>query len=153
MKKITLLLLFAIISVASQAQQFSANLLFTAHLTGNQETPAVQTEAEGVGSFILNSTHDTMCVIVTVKGLSGPITAAHIHEGDEGVPGPPVIPLTIINDYTITATLTGADVSDSSIAKFLDGHYYVNVHTAANPNGEIRGQIMLESDHAFVAIL
>src|SRR4051812_14066040 len=111
MKKITLLILFAVISVATYAQQFSANLLFTAHLTGAQETPAVQTEAEGVASFILNASHDTMCVLVTVRGLSGPITAAHIHQGDTGVAGPVVIPFTIINDYTITATLTGAAVS------------------------------------------
>jgi hypothetical protein len=153
MKKITLLFLFAIIAGASHAQQFSANLLFTAHLTGAQETPAVQTEADGVASFILNATHDTMCVMVTVKGLSGPITSVNIYEGDTSVVGPIAIPLTNINGYTVMATLTGASVSDSSIAKFLDGHYYISINTAANPAGEIRGQIMLETDHAFVALI
>ncbi len=154
MKKITLLLLFAIISVASQAQQqFSANLLFTAHLTGGQETPAVQTEAEGVASFILNATHDTMCVMITVKGLSGPITMANIYVGDTNVAGFPIISLTAITGNTITATLTGSDINDTNIARFFNGQLYVNVHTGANPNGEIRGQIRLETDHAFVAIL
>ena len=152
MKKITLLFLSAITSIACYAQ-FSSNLMFTARLSGDQETPAVSTEAEGVGSFILNATHDTMCVMVTVKGLSGPITGAHIHEGDTGVSGPIIIPLTTINGYTITQTITGTDLSQANLAKFLDGHYYVNVHTADNPNGEIRGQIRLETDHAFVAIL
>src|SRR5436853_1309293 len=104
MKKITLLILFATISIASYSQ-FSANLLFTARLTGAQEIPAVNTTAEGVASFILNATHDTMCVLITVQGLTGAITAASISEGDTGVSGIPIIPLTDINGYTITATL------------------------------------------------
>src|SRR5262245_20235290 len=110
MKKITFLFLFAIISVASYSQ-FSANLMFTDHLTGAQETPAVITEAEGVGSFIINATRDTMCVNITVRGLSGPIAAIAIYQGDTGVAGPAVIPLINVVGYTVTATLTGADLS------------------------------------------
>ncbi len=156
MKKFTLgvitLLVTTIYGFGSNG--FTGNLLFSSKLDGAQETPAVATSAIGVASFVLNPTHDTMCVSVSVTGLSGPITSAHIHEGPVGVAGPVIISLTpFINGNRISTTLTGANLTLSTISKFIKGAYYINLHTAANANGEIRGQIYPETDYALTAAL
>ncbi|HET6242889.1 MAG: CHRD domain-containing protein [Bacteroidetes bacterium] len=136
------------------AGHLSANLLLSAKLEGAQEVPAVATNATGVASFTLNATKDTMCVNISVNGLSGNITGIHVHEGAMGVNGNVVTDLsTYVVGNRIAATLTGSDITPAMIAKYLKGMYYVNVHTAANPNGEIRGQLMLETDHGFTADL
>jgi hypothetical protein len=87
---------------------------------------------------------------VTVHGLSGPATAAHIHVGKAGASGPPVYAFTInkVADGTLaegSVDLTkevGKGVSGDSLKVLLnDGSAYVNVHTAAHGGGEIRGQV------------
>jgi hypothetical protein len=133
-----------------QADHLRDHLLFSAKLDGAQETPAVSTSATGVGSLVLNRTRDTMFVSVTVAGLSGAITGAHIHEGLPGVPGAIVVNLMPwLSGNKIMGYLTGADLTPVILAKYLNGLYYINVHTAANPNGEIRGQILMETDLGF----
>lgn len=155
MKKITTNL-FAIalicFGVKVSAGHLSPSLLFSAKLDGSQEVPAVTTNATGVASFTLNPTRDTMCVNISVQGLSGSITGIHVHEGAAGSNGGVVTDLSpFVVDNRIAATLTGADLTPAILANYFKGLYYLNVHTAANPNGEIRGQIMLEADHGFTA--
>ena len=75
---------------------------------------------------------------LTFSGLTGPAAAAHIHKGKAGVSGPVSVALCgpCKSGQKGTATVTAA------VAKALaSGGFYVNVHTAKNPNGEIRGQI------------
>ncbi len=156
MRKFTLGIIIILVTAVSTfgSNGFTGNLLFTAKLDGAQETPSVTTEAIGVASFMLNSTHDSMCVNVSVTGLSGPITSAHIHEGKPGVPGPVIISLApFINGNRISTTLTGTNLTFTDVAKFMDGSYYINLHTTANPAGEIRGQIYLEKDYLLTASL
>lgn len=109
---------------------------FKAALSGDQEVPAVTTEATGTGKFQLTGRdRATLRYQVVVQGLSGEATAAHIHTGAVGVGGPVLIPLD-------PATLRGViEVTAEQIAALESGDTYVNVHTAANPSGEIRGQI------------
>ncbi|RUV98801.1 CHRD domain-containing protein, partial [Mesorhizobium sp. M1A.F.Ca.IN.020.03.1.1] len=75
---------------------------------------------------------------VKYSGLSGPATAAHIHgPAASGENAPPVIPFKKLKSpIKGSATLTDAQAADLEAGK-----YYVNVHTKANPDGEIRGQI------------
>jgi hypothetical protein len=74
---------------------------------------------------------------VTTTGIAG--TAAHVHEAATGKNGPVIIPLTKSGDtYTVPA---GAKLTDAQFASFQAGNLYVNVHTAANPDGEMRGQL------------
>ena len=144
---------FSVIS-SVHAGHLSDKLLISAKLDGTQEVPSVTTNALGVASFTLNSTWDTLCVNISVNGLSGAITGIHVHEGEKGMNGGAVTDLTsYVQGNRIIATLTGTDVSSDKLAKYLSGGYYVNVHTAANPGGEIRGQLMLETDWAFRAKL
>ncbi|MFY9310590.1 MAG: CHRD domain-containing protein [Bacteroidia bacterium] len=155
MKKITCKLLLGFSAFcALGAQAMEGHLLLSAKLDGMQSVPMVTTTAVGVASFRLNETWDTMCVNISVNGLSGPITGIHVHEGAPGVSGAVVTDLTsYVSGNNVSAMLTGANLTSAMIAKYLSGDYYLNVHTAANAGGEIRGQIWLESDHSYTAKL
>jgi len=157
MKKLTLLttlLVSLLISTTASAAHLREHLLLAAKMDGAQEVPAVVTNAIGIASFMLNPTRDTVCVDITVTGLSGPLVGIHIHDGEAGTNGGVLIDLSsFISGNRITTILTGANASPAAIAKMLSGQLYVNGHTAANPNGEIRGQIYLETDYSFPVML
>ncbi|AII50398.1 hypothetical protein N008_00175 [Hymenobacter sp. APR13] len=141
-------------SSSAFADHLRAHLLLGASLTGAQEVPAVTTNARGAVSFTLNPTRDTLFISGSFSGLSGPITAAHTHNGFRGVSGPVVTDLfRFIRGNRIQGFLTGADIDRGKLDRYLRGGYYLNVHTAANPGGEIRGQVEIEKDEEFVASL
>lgn len=93
----------------------------------------------GMGEFTYDPATMTLTYNVTYEGLSGPAAAAHIHgPAEPGGNAPPVVPFpSAASPITGTATLTEAQA-----AELAAGKYYVNVHTAANRGGEIRGQIV-----------
>lgn len=147
-------LLILLFSVPTQADHLRAHLLMGATLNGSQEVPAVTTAARGAVSFTLNPTRDTLFISGAFSGLSGPITMAHTHLGFRGVSGPVVTDLfRFIRGNRIQGYLTGSDIDRSKLDRYLRGGYYLNVHTAANPSGEIRGQIELEKDEHYTAVL
>ena len=105
-------------------------------LAGDQEVPPVKSAGSGSGTIVVGA-DKSVSGSVTSTGISG--TAAHIHEAATGKNGPVLIPLTKAGDtYTVPS---GAKLTDAQFASFQAGNLYVNVHTAANPSGEIRGQL------------
>ncbi|GAA3996991.1 hypothetical protein GCM10022408_04540 [Hymenobacter fastidiosus] len=137
-----------------QADHLRPHLLMAAKLEGAQEVPAVVTAAKGVASFSMNPTRDTLFITASFVGLSGPITGAHVHLGGRGISGPIVTGLTqFVTGNRLQGFLTGAEFDVAKRRKYLLGGYYLNIHTAANPGGEIRGQIELEKDFAYIAQL
>jgi hypothetical protein len=105
-------------------------------LTGAEEVPPVSAGGSGSGSIRVNA-DGTVSGSVTTTGVQG--TMAHIHQGAKGQNGPVIIPLTKSGDtYTVPA---GAKLNDAQIKAFKEGGLYVNVHTAANKGGEVRGQL------------
>ncbi len=82
---------------------------------------------------------------VSVSGLTGNPTAAHIHSGAPGEAGPVVVGLESNEDGTVWSVPEGAALDADGIAQFSAGYLYVNVHTEANPAGEIRGQLANDS--------
>jgi CHRD domain len=124
---------------------------YVAHLTGAAETPPTKATATGTATLVLEGTH--LRYTLTVRGLSGAATMAHIHVGKAGASGPPVFtfPIKALAAGTLaegTLDLTkevSKGVSGDSLKTLLaDGDAYVNVHTKAHPGGEIRGQLALE---------
>jgi hypothetical protein len=81
----------------------------------------------------------TFTYSATYKDLTGPVVAAHFHNASTpGGNGPPVVPATVSpSPIKGTATLTDAQIADLNAGK-----WYFNVHTAANPGGEIRGTLV-----------
>jgi hypothetical protein len=116
---------------------------FDAKLDTAQQTGPV-TGANGNGSsfFTISNDFTSIDYSVQVEGLSGAITAAHLHEGVAGTSGGVLVDLTgDINGNTISGTISGAGLTQVLITELLESGVYINVHTAANPNGELRGQI------------
>jgi len=106
-------------------------------LTGNEEVPPVKTEASGSGTITISPDKSVKGSIRT-KGVVA--TAAHIHEGPAGKNGPVIVPLTKGPDDTWSVA-PGAKLTDAQYASYKAGNLYVNVHSAANKGGEIRGQL------------
>src|SRR3954467_15714255 len=153
MKKLLFTIGTAFMLFSANAQHLNDKLLLTAKLTGDQEIPAVTTNAVGVASLLLNANRDSLCVNITVTGLSGPITSAMIHTGVLGTTGDSITDLTsAVKGNTIKTIITGTNLS-SHLKDYLIGQLYINIHTNAHPTGEIRGQIYLETDLSFVAAL
>ncbi len=148
-----LLSLFIILASGAtrlQADHLSSHLLFTAQLRGDQEVPAVTTNARGVASFSLDEKKTTLYLHVSLSNLSGPVTGIHIHDAPSGQNGGVVFDLGgFLSGNRAKGVLR--NLTPAIVEKFLTGGYYINVHTADNPAGEIRGQIRLETDQCFTA--
>jgi hypothetical protein len=106
-------------------------------LSGNDEVPAVTTSASGTGTVKV-AADKMVSGSVTIKGMTA--TAAHIHEGAMGKNGPVVIALTKSGDDKWVVP-DGAKFSDAQYESYKAGKLYVNVHSAAHKDGEIRGQL------------
>ncbi|GIV57285.1 MAG: hypothetical protein KatS3mg042_0198 [Rhodothermaceae bacterium] len=128
---------------------------FRADLTTAQESHDVTTDASGTAT--LQTSEAGLLLFVTVDGLSGAITAAHIHNAPAGTDGGVVRTLTAdFTGNTAFALWTPGDaepLSDDLVRDLFLGDFYVNIHTAANPAGELRGQILLNSGWSFNATL
>jgi CHRD domain/Bacterial Ig domain len=111
------------------------------HLTGSQEVPAVTTTASARATTTVNLTTSRLTTHVNTTGLSTS-TDAHIHTGARAVAGAVAIALTL--DVT-TQRWSAANVllTAAQLSAWRNGTLYVNVHTPANPTGEVRGQLEL----------
>ncbi|QQO17197.1 CHRD domain-containing protein [Bradyrhizobium diazoefficiens] len=110
-----------------------------ATLDGKSEVPATTSSGKGTADLDYDAASKKLSWKLTYSGLSGPATAAHFHGPAEagknaGVMVP--IPNAATSPVEGSATLTDAQAAD-----LLGGKLYVNIHTAANPGGEIRGQV------------
>jgi len=128
------LLATAIVTMGTIGLAFGADVKVT--LSGANEVPPVQTSASGDGTISV-ADDGTVSGSVTTKGIQG--TAAHIHMGAPGSNGPVVVPFTKDGDTYKAAA--GAKLNADQLKAFKSGQLYFNVHSAANPNGEIRGQL------------
>lgn len=112
---------------------------FKADLQGASEVPATASKGTGAGAITFDTTTKKLDYKVTFSGLSGAATMGHIHGPAEvGSNAGVVIPFAnAASPIEGTAILTDAQAAD-----LLAGKMYVNVHTAENKGGEIRGQII-----------
>lgn len=111
----------------------------TTRLSGASEVPPVMSSASGTVEATLNKRTSELSWTVTYSGLSGPATGAHFHgPAMAGANAGVVVPIT----GSLTSPIRGvASLTAAQAADLMAGKWYVNLHTAANPNGEIRGQL------------
>ena len=121
-------------------QSESSNMMaFTTQLRGANEVPAVASQGMGSVDAVLNKDTNMLRWKVNFSGLTGPATAGHFHGpaavgANAGVALPWTSP--IASPFEGSATLTPAQAAD-----LMAGRWYANVHTAAHPGGEVRGQM------------
>jgi hypothetical protein len=110
-----------------------------ATLDGKSETPANASAGTGTADIDYDPATKKLSWKVTYSGLSGPATAAHFHgPADAGKNAGVAV---AIPNATSSPVEGSATLTDAQAADLMAGKYYVNIHTAANPGGEIRGQV------------
>jgi CHRD domain-containing protein len=100
-------------------------------------TPPVASTATGRGAVVVDPGSLTITGGITFAGLTGNPNGAHIHRGNTTI----AIALDIASDNATATVPPGTTMSAADYAELLAGTLYFNVHTVANPNGEIRGNI------------
>jgi len=128
--------------LAFTSRSQAATTQYKADLKGSDEVPP--TKSTGTGSVTM--TYDSATKMVswegTFSGLTGPATAAHIHGPAPAGKNAGVLVWISEKGKPFNSPFKGsATLTDAQAANLSDGMCYVNIHTAANPGGEIRGQL------------
>ncbi len=111
---------------------------FNATMAGAAEVPAKLSNGKGTATATLDTVTKALTYTVEYSNLSGPATAAHFHG-----PAEPTANAGVVVPFPTPASpIKGSTtLSDAQMADLMAGRWYANVHTAANPGGEIRGQM------------
>src|SRR6478672_7545144 len=149
-----------ILVATATTQSYAQNEKYRAKLDGNNEVPPLNTTSEGVINFKTKS--DILTWKMNLTGISG-LTGAHIHQGQAGENGKPVVDLLKVSkqkdtanvilmrgnvtDSSLTGPMAGQTIADLKTA-MANGNAYVDVATASHPDGEIRGQIKMKGDNS-----
>ncbi len=110
---------------------------FAANLNGASETPANASTATGTATGSYNKTTKILTLTINYSGLT--VTVAHVHKGEIGVGGGVEFPITVTASPIMftSPALTASEQDD-----LMENKYYVNLHSVAFPDGEIRGQLI-----------
>lgn len=125
--------------------------VFEARLDGQQEVPAVDTTASGEAALHFDPDSQTFDLDIFIAGIDQQdLTASHIHVGAPGTEGTDIFSLGDGSQWTVDQgglrrRITGATFPAGFVQNLLDGNTYINVHTTAHPEGEIRGQLLRRS--------
>jgi Cu/Zn superoxide dismutase len=114
----------------------------TAKLSSASEVPQNASAGTGNGTITLDKSSRMLSWKIDYSGLTGEATAAHFHgPASPGANAGVLVPL--MNAGKVDNPIVGSAVlTDAQIADLTAGKWYVNIHTKANPGGEIRGQVM-----------
>ncbi|KIZ36603.1 MULTISPECIES: CHRD domain-containing protein [Rhodopseudomonas] len=118
---------------------FAEEMTMTTPLTSAAEVPPNNSTGKGTAKVDYDTASKKLSWTITYSGLTGPATAAHFHgPAEPGKNAGVVIPIPNIAKSPAEGSAT---LTDAQAADLMAGKYYVNIHTAANKGGEIRGQV------------
>jgi hypothetical protein len=125
--------------VAMSATAAAEFVKLQSELKGSNEVPPNSSTGSGRAEASYDTDTKVLTYVVTYAGLTGPVMGAHFHgPGEAGKNAGIALPFkTVESPIQGSATLTEAQAAD-----LLAGKWYANIHTAANPGGELRGQMM-----------
>lgn len=131
----------ALLALTSRSQ--AATTTFKADLNGSSEVPSNTTTGTGSGTVTLDSATNKITWNVSFSGLTGPATAVHIHGPAPAGKNAGVLIWLSTKGKTATSPVSGsATFTAAQATDLMNGQCYINIHTAANPGGEIRGQLV-----------
>lgn len=123
-------------------QPVNAKYTISGAADGAQEVPAVTTAATGSLTGSYDTLSKQLIYSISWTGLSGSAGMAHFHgPALTGANADVLAPLTIVTNGTAGTAADTITASDALHTALLAGRVYYNIHTAANPDGEIRGQV------------
>jgi len=126
------------LAIASPA--FAETMSLKAELKAGSEVPPNDSKGTGTVSITYDTATKGLTWKGTVSGLSGPATAAHFHgPAEPGKNARVIVPISNPGSGTLEGSAT---LTDEQANALLAGNVYVNVHTAAHPGGELRGQVV-----------
>jgi hypothetical protein len=138
--RFTLAALTCAAAFALATPSMAAMVNLKAELKASNEVPPNSSKGTGEVTAAYDTASKKLSWKGTYSGLTGPATAAHFHAGEPGKNGGVVVPIfqgaMAKSPFEGSKTLTAAQASD-----LMAGKWYVNIHTAANKGGEIRGQV------------
>jgi len=131
--------------IATGTCSLAATVSFKAELSGAGEVPPTQSKGTGSVRATLDTVSKTLTWTGSYSGLSGPATGAHFHgpvsyvglTSEQNAPIQVGTPGSLASPFKGSTTITDAQAKD-----LMDGRWYFNIHTRANRDGEIRGQIV-----------
>ena len=141
MRATTLVAVVALSACSSMSGMMpgSSTVPLRASLDAKQEVPPNGSTASGTMEGRFDKTTSMLTWKITYSGLTGPATAGHFHgPAPQGQNAGVVVPFNNPSS-PIEGSLT---LTPGQVADLMAGKWYVNIHTAANPAGEIRGQVM-----------
>lgn len=161
MKKLIVFIVATVLPGALLVSSASAGgngaVILRADLSGSQEVPPVVTDTSGTAKLRINPGSDEISFQLKVKdGVDLlAVAGAHVHCAPVGQNGPVVAFLAqpvaggVDGKLKVSGTITDSDIVnnacgatvDELVASMQNGKAYVNVHSLANPSGEVRGQI------------
>ena len=137
LKSLKLLLAIAIFATLQSCKKSSSDTVtFKATLSGQNEVPANMSTASGESVLTYNKSTKMFTIVTIYNGLT-PVMG-HIHKAVEGTNGPVIFPFPDVSKSPITVE---SAMTDAQYDALLKDSMYVNLHTAAFPAGEIRGQL------------
>ena len=150
MKRITTLVLFSLSMLFAAVSVQAATVTLTSTLDGTDSGQPTSSTATGTGLMSYDTVTNLFDLSINVSGLTKTtLTNSHIHLGGSGANGPVIFGLGAGSSANWTSTSTGISLSvtgqtfpTANIADLLAGKTYLNLHTAAFPGGEIRGQLV-----------
>jgi hypothetical protein len=114
-----------------------------ADLSAQTQVPPNTSPGKGQAQVNYDPSTRLMKYTVIFDGLSGPATMAHFHgPAAAGANAGVVVPIGMQGQPVMSPVSGEATLDEAKVQQLLNGQWYVNVHTAANPGGEIRGQVM-----------
>jgi len=130
-----------LIALASSAPAHAEQVRLSANLDGVSEVPSVESPGTATATVLFDKDTGTVSWDIYWTGLSGDPTAAHFH-GPASTHNKAGVQVDLGGNGFVSPFRGTAQLTDEQAGQLLDGQWYINIHTAAHPDGEIRGQVL-----------
>lgn len=133
----------ALVAFAAAPSAEAKTWTYSVVLNGKSETPPNATKGTGLGTVKYDDVTKELSWNIKYSGLTGDATAAHFHgPAKPGAAAGVLVPIGPKGGAIISPIIGSTTLTDDQAKALTDGTVYFNVHTQANPGGEIRGQVV-----------